>query len=196
MINSLFSSIRSFGLTTALMIQPVLLMSTKTASATPALPTVENVDISRYQGRWYEIASIPQVFSRGCQGTFAEYTLRDDGNVTVYNQCNKGSLTGPLSTIRGTAYVMDSRTNAVLGVRFFLPFLGRSILFLGDYRILDLDNDYKSVLVGSLNRKSLWILAREKTLDPVRREQMTDKAESLGFDVSQLQSTIQLPEQE
>jgi|GEM_PF-1136667 len=60
----------------------------------PPLQTVAKVDLSRYTGTWYEIASYPQRFQKGCTGTTATYTLRDDGEIGVVNRCRKGSLDG------------------------------------------------------------------------------------------------------
>jgi apolipoprotein D and lipocalin family protein len=60
----------------------------------PALETVAHVDIGRYLGTWYEIASFPQSFQRGCTGTAATYTLREDGDLDVMNRCRLGSLDG------------------------------------------------------------------------------------------------------
>ena len=60
----------------------------------PALETVAHVDLGRYLGTWYEIASFPQSFQRGCTGTTATYTLRDDGELDVMNRCRLGSLDG------------------------------------------------------------------------------------------------------
>jgi apolipoprotein D and lipocalin family protein len=47
----------------------------------PPLRTVPHVDLQRYLGTWYEIASFPQSFQRGCTATTATYALRDDGDI-------------------------------------------------------------------------------------------------------------------
>jgi len=54
------------------------------------LEVVPSVDLTRYAGRWYEIASIPVSQQDGCRCTVAEYTLQDDGTVRVVNTCLKG----------------------------------------------------------------------------------------------------------
>jgi lipocalin len=41
------------------------------------LATVSNVDLKKYLGRWYEVASFPQLFQKGCECTTAEYTSTD-----------------------------------------------------------------------------------------------------------------------
>ncbi|MCK7518516.1 MAG: lipocalin family protein [Ignavibacteriales bacterium] len=83
------------------------------------------VDVPRYLGTWYEIATIPQRFQRGCVGVTAHYSLRDDGAIDVVNVCRKGTLDGKERSVRGKAWIVDRTTNAKLKVRFFWPFYGR-----------------------------------------------------------------------
>jgi lipocalin len=77
-----------------------------------SLQTVPYVDIKKYAGKWYEIASYPQRFQKGCHGTTAEYTWSEKGYVIVENRCNKGSLSGKQSYIKGKAFVEENSGNA------------------------------------------------------------------------------------
>ena len=92
-----------------------------TTAPQPPLETVPMVDLSRYVGRWYEIASFPTWFQKGCIGSTADYTLRPDGDIDVLNQCRKAP-DGALDSSRGRAWVTDSATNDKLKVQFFWPF--------------------------------------------------------------------------
>ena len=67
------------------------------------LEAVESVDLTQYAGKWYEIASFPQPFQKGCFCTTAEYTVSDKGYIVVENTCNKDSVTGKISYIKGKA---------------------------------------------------------------------------------------------
>lgn len=165
---------------------PLFLMFGIMTGAGPSAPTtVSHVDLSRYVGTWYEIASIPQIFQRGCTATQAEYALRDDGKVAVKNSCRKDSLTGPLSVAEGVARVVDQETNAKLKVQFQWP-------FEGDYWILDLDQDYRWAVVGSPDRDALWVLSRTRHLDRATFASILVRAETVqGYDVSRLQMTLQ-----
>ena len=60
-------------------------------STVPSRPpnTVPQVDLERYMGTWYEISSIPAIFSVGCTKTQATYTLNEDSIVSVHNQCER-----------------------------------------------------------------------------------------------------------
>src|SRR5512141_3275960 len=111
----------------------------------PELQTVQRVDLGRYVGTWYEIANFPQSFQRGCTGTTATYTLREDGDIDVLNRCRKGSLDGEEKSALGRARVVDRSTNAKLEVGFFRP-------FWGDYWIIDLSDDYSYAVVGHPGR--------------------------------------------
>ncbi len=124
--------------------------------------TVDAVDLSRYVGLWYEVAKIPNRFQKQCaRGTTAEYTLRDDGRITVVNRCIKDD--GTVDEAVGVARVVDTATNAKLKVSF-VSFLGWRP-FWGDYWIIGLDEDYRWVAVGTPDRKYGWVLARTPELD-------------------------------
>ena len=88
----------------------------------PPLETVAHVDLARYLGTWYEIASFPQRFQRGCTATTATYSLRADGDIDVVNRCRKGSPSGKEEVARGRARVVDRVSGAKLEVSFFRPF--------------------------------------------------------------------------
>jgi apolipoprotein D and lipocalin family protein len=88
------------------------------------LEPVSSVDLQRYLGTWYEIATIPQRFQKGCVAVTAEYSLRKDGDIEVVNTCRQGALDGEVRRVRGKAWVVDRTTNAKLKVRFFWPFSG------------------------------------------------------------------------
>ena len=148
------------------------------------LQTVPFVDLSRYAGKWYEIASFPQRFQKGCHCTTAEYTLSEKGYVIVENRCNRGSAGGKQSSIRGKAFADKNSGNAKLKVRFFWPFTGK-------YWIIGLADDYSYAVVSHPNMKYLWILSRTKVLDPAVYEQIISSLRAKGFNLSKLQLTNQ-----
>ena len=148
------------------------------------LQTVAQVDLTRYVGTWYEIASYPQRFQKGCTATTAIYTLREDGRILVVNRCNRDSLDGRETIARGRARAVDRETNAKLKVTFFWP-------FWGDYWIIDLDREYRHAVVGHPKRKYLWILSRTRTMDPLVYSGILERLTAQGYDVAKLQVTLQ-----
>ncbi len=166
-----------------MMTAPALMLIAGCGLFSAPLPVVDSVDLSRYAGRWYEIARYPNGFERGCAGVTADYTLRDDGRVRVVNTCFEGSLDGPMRTISGTARAVDD-TGAKLKVTFFWP-------FEGDYWILELDEEYEYALVGEPSRTFLWILSRTPTLDEAVYDELTAKLPALGYDADRLERVTQ-----
>lgn len=153
------------------------------ANAEAPLNTVEHVDIERYMGEWFEIASFPQWFSRNCFNTTANYTLRDDGRVDVLNQCHKGSPTGEISTAKGVARVVNKKTNAELKVSFFWP-------FSGDYWIIELGDNYEYAVVSEPRRSTLWILSRSPEMSRETLDALLERLKTVHkFDLSKLQYT-------
>lgn len=152
----------------------------------PELQTVDYVDLSRYQGTWYEIARFPHRFERGCANTTASYELRDDGQMNVVNRCRKGLPDGELETIEGRARVVDPATNAKLEVSFFWP-------LWGDYWIIDLGPSYEYAVVGHPSRDFLWILSRTPTMDEAVYATLVERLEAQGYETERLVTTTQSP---
>lgn len=150
------------------------------------LDTVPYVDLQKYMGTWYEIASFPNWFQQDCTGTTANYSLNSDHTVTVINKCFKSNLTGKEITANGTAYVPDPTTNSKLKVSFFGP-------FYGDYWIIELGANYDYAVVGHPNRKYLWILSRIPQMDIGLYNQIVNRLKIKKFDVTRLQKTVQPP---
>lgn len=149
------------------------------------LATVPEVQLPRYLGTWYEIASFPQSFQKDCTASTATYTLRADGDVDVLNRCRKGSLDGEERSASGVARVVDRQTNAKLEVSFFRP-------FWGDYWIIDLGASYEFAVVGHPSRDYLWILSRQPTMEPPVYQAIIDRLRAQGYEVERLRQTAQV----
>ncbi len=148
------------------------------------LATVPSVDLQRYMGRWYDIASFPQRFQKGCHCTTADYEMTDKGYVRVINTCRRDAADGKVTTANGKAFVVKGSGNAKLRVQFFWP-------FRGDYWIIDLAEDYSYAVVGEKKREYLWILARTPQIDEGLYQAIVGRCAEKGFDVSKLVRTDQ-----
>ncbi len=148
------------------------------------LKTVNFVDLNKYLGKWYEIAAFPQRFERNCFCSTAEYSLSDKGYIIVENRCNKGSCSGKESYIKGKAFIEKNSGNSKLKVQFFWPFKAK-------YWIIDLAEDYSYAVVSHPNRKYLWILCRNPTMDPKVYAEILERLKLNGFDLSKLKLTPQ-----
>jgi len=154
------------------------------ADAPPPLQTVSHVDVNRYMGKWYEIASFPQWFQKNCTAVSATYALRKDGDVDVLNECRDKTLDGKLRSAKGKAWIVDRAGNAKLKVRFFWP-------FSGDYWIIDLGSEYQYAVVGHPKRNYLWILSRSRQMDPVEYDKILERLKQQHYDVTRLNKTLQ-----
>ena len=151
----------------------------------PELQTVPKVELSRYLGRWYEIARFEQRFQKGCVGVTATYSQRPDGKIDVLNECKLYRLDGEHKLAQGWAKVADHKTNSKLKVTFFWP-------FFGDYWIIELGENYEYAVVGAPGRDYLWILSRTPEMDEAVYDGLVEKIKTKHlFDVTKLQKTLQ-----
>ncbi len=154
-------------------------------AANPPLDVADNVDLSSFQGKWYEIARLPRTTQTDCYGTTAFYTQASDGTLSFVNQCNVGSDNGVLNTVSMVASVPDPTVPAKLTVT-----VGG---FSGDYWILEVGSNYEYAVVGHPSRAYLWILSRAPTLDAATMQGILSRAQTNLFDTSQLLYTPQPP---
>lgn len=155
----------------------MLMMSSAQSQKSPSV--VSKVDLNRYKGLWYEIARLPNFFERKLKCTSATYILREDGRITVLNKGNYLSDPEKSTSSKGVAWIPDKKYPAKLKVQFFWP-------FTGDYWIMDLDQEYRYVLVGDPSAKYLWILAREKKMDEQTYQMLLKKAIDNGYNVKSI----------
>lgn len=140
---------------------------------------VDNFQLERYLGQWYEIARLDHSFEKGLSRVSAEYSLREDGGVRVLNR-GYSARDGAWKEVEGKAYFVSEPDQGYLKVSFFGPFYGSYVLFELDHA------DYSYAMVAGPNKSCLWILARAPAIDGRLQRQLLDKAAGLGFDTGQL----------
>ena len=155
-----------------------LLLAGCTAAPQGILP-VDNFDLDRYLGTWYEIARLDHRFERGLSQVSATYSKRSDGGVDVINR-GFNSQANKWKEAKGRAYFIGEPDVARLKVTFFWP-------FYGGYNVIELDQEnYNYALICGPNKKYLWLLARTKKLDAGIKGSLIAKAKALGFNTSEL----------
>lgn len=146
--------------------------------------TVAQVDIPRYMGTWHEIARLPMRFQDDCaRAVQAHYTLNPDQSVRVDNSCRKAD--GSLMQVEGLAKTEDGS-----GSKLRVSFLPKAIRWLpvgrAQYWILRLDEDYRYALVGTPDRKYLWVLSRQPDMDEQQLQSYLQTAREQGYDLKDL----------
>ena len=149
------------------------------STAPPAGVTVVTpFDLSRYEGKWYEIARLDHSFERDLSDVSASYKQQADGSVQVINR-GFDKERGEWKQAIGRALFTGEPQRASLKVSFFGP-------FYGGYHVIALDPQYRWSMVIGPDRDYLWILARDKQLTPEVRAQLLEQARSLGIAVERL----------
>jgi apolipoprotein D and lipocalin family protein len=161
-------------------------------AALPAVPalaadpvvSVPELELSRYAGHWYEIAHLPVSFQRQCAADItAAYSLRADGSISVLNACRTRG--GEQVAAEGVARVVEGHPGQ-LQVRFVPGWLSWLPLVWADYWVIALDPGYQWAVVGDPDRKYLWILSREPSMDAELFARLKAKAEAMGYDLAPL----------
>lgn len=147
--------------------------------------TANNVDLKRYQGKWYELACMPMYFQRNCAQSEAHYALKPDGDMGVLNRCLTPEWTW--EEARGTATPQVPGKTDKLWVNFdnwFTRLLPGVVK--GDYWVLYVSDDYQTAIVGNPNRRYLWLLSRKPQVNAETREELLSRARQQGYDTTRL----------
>ncbi|NCP07279.1 MAG: lipocalin [Deltaproteobacteria bacterium CG_4_10_14_3_um_filter_51_14] len=140
---------------------------------------VDNFEIEKYLGKWYEIARLDHSFERGLTRITADYSLRDDGGIRVLNR-GYSAEKNSWKEVEGKAYFVKGTDKGYLKVSFFGPFYGSYIVFGLDHE------NYQYSLVCGPDKSYLWILARSPTIRNDIKSILVEKAATSGFDTSKL----------
>ncbi|GAM76831.1 lipoprotein Blc [Vibrio ishigakensis] len=140
---------------------------------------VNDFELERYLGKWYEVARLDHSFERGMNQVTADYSIREDGGVKVLNQ---GYLVedDEWKSAEGKAYFVESEDTGYLKVSFFGP-------FYGSYVVFELDKqDYQYAFISGPNHDYLWFLSRTPQVSDELKQDFIVQAKSLGFDTEQI----------
>jgi len=143
------------------------------------LALAAHVDLPRFMGDWYVIASIPTVFEHGAHNARDTYELRPDGAIATTFTFNADAPDGPVKHYRSVGYVLDAGSNAVWGQQYVWP-------FKADYRISYVSPAYDVTVIARAKRDHVWIMARSPTIPDKELERLTAFVASQGYDVSKL----------
>ena len=146
--------------------------------------TVDYVDLDRFSGDWYVLASIPTFLEDKAFNAIERYELKADGTIATTFTFRDGGFDGPLKTYAPTGFVADEETNATWGMQFIWP-------VKADYRIVYLNRDYTQTIIGRRKRDHVWIMARSPEIPEADYRELVERVSSLGYDAGKLRRVPQ-----
>jgi len=150
----------------------------------PPLAQVPKVDIARFMGDWYVIASIPTFIEKDAYNAVESYRLASDGTIETTFTFREGGFDGEPKTYTPLGFVLDRASNAVWGMQFIWP-------FKADYRIAYLTPDYSQTVIARQKRDYVWIMAREPEIPESDYERIVQFIARQGYDVSRIRKVPQ-----
>jgi len=150
---------------------------------TPIKP-VTHVDLPRFMGKWYVIASIPSFIERKAYNGVEMYQLQSNGNVETSFRYRKNSFNDPVKTIHSTGFVTPNTGNAVWGIQLVWPLKEQ-------YLVAYLADNYSETIVARDKRDYVWIMARTSTITPADYDSLVARVKQLGYRVSDIRKMPQ-----
>ena len=155
-----------------------------TTGCSSPMRTVDKVDLERFMGDWYVIASIPTVFEKNIYNAIERYDLISPNKVQTTFSYYKGGFDGEKNEMKPVGFVEDDGSNAIWGMQFIWP-------FKADYRVVYLDEQYRVTVIGREKRDYVWIMAREPSIEEDEFKRIVAFVQSLGYDIKQLKTVPQ-----
>ncbi len=148
------------------------------------IATVPHVDLARFMGPWYVIASIPTFLEKDAYNAIESYSLNADGTIATTFTFHKGGFDGPVKTMKPHGFVVDTVSNARWGMQFIWPIKAQ-------YLIGYLDEQYTQTIIARDSRDYVWIMARNPSLSPADFQNLLDTVGRMGYDVSKVKQVPQ-----
>ena len=148
-------------------------------AADTQLATVDYVDLDRFMGDWYVIASIPTFLEKEAYNAVETYELDDDGTIATTFVFNKGSFDGKRKVYTPRGWIRDTESNAEWGMQFIWP-------IKADYRVVYLSDDYATTIIGRNKRDFVWLMSRNPNMDDSTYESHKTRIAEYGYDTAKL----------
>ncbi len=154
------------------------------ANGQPPLPHADEVDLQRFMGRWYVIATIPTAVETDSYDSTETYVMRADGKVATTYRYRNGSFDAPIKTMHPVGTVRPDTGNAVWGMQFVWP-------FKAEYVIAWVAPDYSQTIIARSKRDYAWYMARASTVSAADYTSAIERLRALGYDTSKVRRTPQ-----
>jgi apolipoprotein D and lipocalin family protein len=150
----------------------------------PPLALVPQVEIERFMGDWYVIASIPTILERGAHNAIESYHLAADGTIETTFTFRAGGFDGKPKRYTPRGFIRDRSSNAVWGMQFIWP-------IRADYRIMWLTPDYSQTVIGREQRDYVWIMARSPEIPDADYARILEFLAGQGYDIDRIRRVPQ-----
>jgi len=166
-----------FSRTPGVALWAALAMTLAGCQITPAQPirTADYVDLDRFMGDWYVIASIPTRIEENSYNAVESYERVGPRRIETTFTFREGGFDGEHKRYEPTGFVKDTGSNAVWGMQFIWP-------FKADYRILYVNDDYTRTIIGRRKRDYVWIMARSPEIPGEEYEELVALISAQGYD--------------
>ncbi|MEO7774607.1 MAG: lipocalin family protein [Steroidobacteraceae bacterium] len=143
------------------------------------LPHAASVDIPKFMGSWYVIASIPTRPEKDAYGAVENYKLSRDGTIATTFTFRKGGPDGKEKVMQPKGFVRDDPSNAIWGMQFFWP-------IKSEYVIAHVDPAYQETIIARSKRDYVWIMARAPQLADADYSRLVAQVRGMGYDTGKL----------
>lgn len=150
----------------------------------PVMDTVDHVELDRFMGDWYVIASIPTFLEKDIYNAVESYERGNNNRIDTTFTFRKGGFDGEQKTYTPTGFVGDDPSNAVWGMQFLWP-------IKADYRIVYLNEDYTQTVIGRNKRDYVWIMARTPQIASRDYTDLIRLVDELGYDITKIREVPQ-----
>jgi apolipoprotein D and lipocalin family protein len=153
-------------------------------SSNEPLPTVDYVDLERFSGDWYVIANIPTSIETDAFNAIESYSVDEDGSIDTRFTFRKGGFDGKRKEYNPRGFIRNEKTNAEWGMQFIWP-------IKADYRVIYLDDDYETTVIGRNKRDYVWVMARKPAIPEDKYNAIMKLIEDAGYDMANIREVPQ-----
>merc|ERR1711907_31280 len=165
--------------------RPVMRTAEQARQADTSIPLramESRIEIEQFMGTWYVQTGIFTFLENGNRNPTEHYELKGDTIHVTYTYTDSNGKPGQLLQ---KAKIENTITNTHWSIS---PKVGPFYVPLGmGYLVLHCAEDYSSCVIGTENRKYLWIMSRELVMEPEALAECVECAELCGYEVDKLQ---------
>jgi apolipoprotein D and lipocalin family protein len=149
------------------------------------IKTVDHVDLDRFMGDWYVIANIPTFIETDAFNAIETYAMNSDGTVATTFTFHDGAPDGDLKQYNPTGFIVDTESNALWDMQFIWP-------FKAEYRVIYLDDEYQTTIIGRSKRDYVWLMSRQPQIDEDRYQSLLAFMEAQDYDITKVKRVPQV----